>query len=76
MTFDNRWLRLGLATSALLAVSLLALACNGSVEALATPTPAPELKFEIQTEEVGPSRTNVILLVTNIGLTDVLIETT
>ena len=76
ITFDNRWLRLGLATLTLLVVGLAALACNGSVEPLATPTPVPELKFEIQTEEVGPSRTNVILLVTNIGLTDVLIEAT
>ena len=75
MTFRWRRLRSAVAALALLAVGLGGLDCNGSVEPLATPTPAPELKFEIQTEEAGPSRTNVILLVTNIGLTDVLIET-
>lgn len=63
---------------ALLAILLMALAaadCAATAEPLATPTPAPELKFEIETEEAGPSRTNVILVVTNIGLTDVLLET-
>ena len=75
MTFGNRRLRSGLAMLALLVGGLAALACDGSVEPLATPTPAPELKFEIQTEEVGPNRTNVILLATNIGQTDVLLET-
>jgi len=58
-----------------LAVGLVAAACEATAEPLATPTPAPELRFEIQTEEIGPSRTDVILLVTNIGLTDVLVET-
>ena len=67
-------LRCGMAAVALLAVALAAMTCDGTVEPLAAPTPTPELKFEIQTEEVGPSRTNVILLVTNIGLTDVLVE--
>ena len=75
MTFGGRRLRSGLATLTLLVVGLAALACSGSMETLATPTPTPELKFEIETEEVGPSRTNVILIVTNIGLTDVLLET-
>ena len=76
MTVGNTRLRTCLATLALIAVGLVGLACNGNVEPLATPTPAPELRFEIETEEVGPSRTNVILVVTNVGQTDVLIEAT
>ena len=63
---------------ALMAILLMALAaadCAATAEPLATPTPAPELKFEIQTEQIGPSRTDVILLATNIGQTDVLVET-
>lgn len=76
MTYDTRRMSSALAALALLAVGLLALACDATAEPLATPTPAPELKFEIQTEQVGPSRTNVILLATNIGQTDVLVETT
>ena len=63
------------ALALILSMALAAITCDGTVEPLATPTPAPELKFEIQTEEVGPSRTNVILLATNIGQTDVLVET-
>lgn len=70
-----RRLALTVASLAILLTGLAAADCAGTVEPLAAPTPAPELKFEIQTEEVGPSRTNVILLVTNIGLTDVLVET-
>lgn len=70
-----RRLALSVASLAILLTGLAAADCAGTVEPLAAPTPAPELKFEIQTEEVGPSRTNVILLVTNIGLTDVLVET-
>ncbi|MDE2902185.1 MAG: hypothetical protein OXP73_04065 [Chloroflexota bacterium] len=71
----NRWLRPATAGLLTLAVGLVAAACEATAEPLATPTPAPELRFEIQTEEIGPSRTDVILLVTNIGLTDVLVET-
>ena len=56
-------------------MGLAAADCAATSEPLATPTPAPELKFEIQTEQVGPSRTNVVLVATNIGLTDVLVET-
>ncbi len=75
-TAHRRRLALVVASLAILLTGLAAADCAGTMEPLATPTPAPELKFEIQTEQVGPSRTNVILLVTNIGLTDVLIETT
>ena len=71
----NRWLRPATVGLLTLAVGLVAAACEATAEPLATPTPAPELRFEIQTEEIGPSRTDVILLVTNIGLTDVLVET-
>ena len=60
----------------MLLMGLAAADCRETVEPLATPTPAPELRFEIQTEVAGPSRTNVILQVTNIGQADVLIETT
>lgn len=73
--FARKRVSSGLTALVLLVVGLTSLACNGNVEPLATPTPAPELTFEIQTKEVGPSRTDVILLVTNVGLTDVLIET-
>lgn len=74
-TFRKLWLRPATAGLLTLAVGLVAAACEAAAEPLATPTPAPEIRFELQTEEVGPSRTNVILLVTNIGLTDVLVET-
>lgn len=67
-------LRSCLAGMLILAVGLVAAACESAVEPLATPTPTPELRFEIQTEEVGPSRTNVVLVVTNIGQSDVLVE--
>ena len=43
---------------ALMAILLMALAaadCAATAEPLATPTPAPELKFEIQTEQIGPA---------------------
>ena len=74
-TANPRRLASALAALAFLLVGLAAADCAATVEPLATPTPAPELKFEIQTEVAGPSRTNVILLVTNIGLTDVLLQT-
>ncbi len=71
---NRRRLASAVASLAILLTALAAADCNGTAEPLATPTPAPELKFEIQTEEVGPSRTNVILLATNLGQTDVLVE--
>ena len=76
LTANLRRLASALAALAFLLAGLAAADCAATVEQpLPTPTPAPELKFEIQTEVAGPSRTNVILLVTNIGLTDVLLQT-
>lgn len=75
-TFGNLRLPSALAGLLMLTVGLLAAACEAAAEPLATPTPTPELRIEIQTEQVGPSRTNVILLATNVGKTDVLVETT
>ena len=75
ITYQRRRLSAALTLLAMLLIGLTAVACDAAVEPLATPTPAPELRLEIQTEQVGPNRTNVILVVTNIGLTDVLVET-
>lgn len=75
LTAHPRRLASAVALLAILLMGLAAADCAAAVEPLATPTPAPELKFEIQTEQVGPSRTNVVLVATNIGLTDVLVET-
>ena len=71
---NSRRLAPAVAALVILLMGMAAMTCDETIEPLATPTPAPELKFEIQTEEVGPSRTNVILLATNIGQTDVLVE--
>ena len=76
ITANNRYLSSALVLLAVLLIGLAAGGCDATEGPLATPTPTPELRFEIQTEEVGPNRTNVILVLTNVGQTDVLVETT
>jgi hypothetical protein len=53
---------------------VLLLAC-GSVEHVdGLSRPEPELRLDIQTDDVGPSRTDVRVLMTNVGSEDVLVE--
>ena len=54
---------------------VLLLAC-GSIEHVAVQRVSePELRLDIQTDDVGPSRTDLRVVLTNVGLEDVLVET-
>ncbi len=64
-----------LAGGALAAAALTAAACGGGAAPDAAPTPPPDLRLEIQTDEIGPNRTNVFVVATNVGVTDVLLQT-
>ncbi len=68
----NRRARLLLAALAVSALGLLA-ACGDAADAGAGgPAPAPDIRLKADTDDVGPSRTDVVVTATNVGTADVL----
>lgn len=54
---------------------VLLFACGAIEQVEVPPSSEPELRLDIQTDDVGPSRTDVRVLMTNVGSEDVLVET-
>ena len=58
--------------AAVMSVGFL-IACTASTDMKQEDFSRPELKLGMQPKEVGPSRTDIVLTVTNVGLVDVLL---
>jgi hypothetical protein len=64
--------------SVCLAIPIVVILClSAACSALEDPEqgvpPRPELQVDMQAEEIGPSRTDILLKVTNVGVVDVLL---